>query len=130
MNIDFKAHFAAYDDDAGLRGFVTNVVDGDTLDVVVDLGFMVYHTIRVRIAGINTPEMTAADPATREKAIAAKNRLIELCLNQPVMIHTYKAKTGAYNMTFNRYVADIMLKGRVQVGAMLVKEGHAVVFWP
>jgi micrococcal nuclease len=44
-------------------GKVLNVVDGDTVDLMVDLGFSVHHKIRVRLYGINTPESRTKDAA-------------------------------------------------------------------
>ena len=44
---------------------VTNVVDGDTIDVVIDLGFDISFTSRVRLAGIDTPESRTKDLAEK-----------------------------------------------------------------
>lgn len=46
---------------------VTKVVDGDTIDVDIDLGFNISYTQRVRLAGIDTPESRTKD--LREKAL-------------------------------------------------------------
>lgn len=40
---------------------VLNVVDGDTLDLMIDLGFNIHHKIRVRLFGVNTPESRTKD---------------------------------------------------------------------
>ena len=40
---------------------VKRVVDGDTMDVILDLGFDVHHAVRVRLAGIDTPESRTRD---------------------------------------------------------------------
>ena len=52
---------------------VTKVVDGDTIDVVIDLGFDIYKHERVRIAGIDTPEMRTRDLEEKALGIDATN---------------------------------------------------------
>lgn len=51
---------------------VTKVVDGDTIDVVIDLGFSIYFSSRVRLAGIDTPESRTADKV--EKALGLESK--------------------------------------------------------
>ena len=51
---------------------VLNVVDGDTVDLMVDLGFKVHHKIRVRLYGVNTPESRTKDLKEKELGLKAK----------------------------------------------------------
>ena len=51
---------------------VLGVVDGDTVDLMVDLGFQVHHKIRVRLYGINTPESRTKDLKEKELGLKAK----------------------------------------------------------
>ena len=51
---------------------VMDVIDGDTLDLVVDLGFDVHFRVRVRLHGINTPESRTSDKAEKELGLKAK----------------------------------------------------------
>jgi micrococcal nuclease len=51
---------------------VIKVVDGDTVDVVIDVGFDIYLKKRVRIAGIDTPESRTTDAAEKAKGLEAK----------------------------------------------------------
>jgi hypothetical protein len=53
-------------------GKVLRVVDGDTVDLMVDLGFSVHHKIRVRLYGINTPESRTKDLAEKAMGLKAK----------------------------------------------------------
>lgn len=53
------------------KAIVTNVIDGDTIDATVDLGFTVSVKIRFRLYGIDTPEKTSKDPAVKELALKA-----------------------------------------------------------
>ena len=72
------------------KAIVTNVVDGDTVDVNVDLGFKVYSKQRIRLAGIDTPER--GQPGYQE----AKDRVTELVLNKQVFLTTFKASKFGY----------------------------------
>ena len=54
---------------------VKNVVDGDTIDVVIDLGFDILFASRVRLAGIDTPESRTTDKAEKALGLEAKEYL-------------------------------------------------------
>jgi micrococcal nuclease len=56
---------------------VTNVVDGDTIDVVIDLGFDILFQSRVRLAGIDTPESRTTDKAEKALGLESKKYLAE-----------------------------------------------------
>ncbi len=54
---------------------VTNVVDGDTIDVVIDLGFDISFSSRVRLAGIDTPESRTTDKVEKALGLESKEYL-------------------------------------------------------
>lgn len=54
---------------------VTNVVDGDTIDVDIDLGFSISYSQRVRLAGIDTPESRTTDKMEKALGLEAKEYL-------------------------------------------------------
>ncbi len=54
---------------------VKTVVDGDTIDVVIDLGFDILFASRVRLAGIDTPESRTTDKAEKVLGLEAKEYL-------------------------------------------------------
>ena len=54
------------------------VVDGDTVDAMIDCGFSTFKKERIRLYGINTPEIRTRDKKEKEKGFAAKARLEEL----------------------------------------------------
>lgn len=58
---------------------VVKVVDGDTLDVIIDLGFSVSIRQRVRLMGVDTPESRTLDTEEKKYGLLAKNKLAELC---------------------------------------------------
>ena len=77
---------------------VLRVVDGDTIDVLIDVGFSTFKKERVRLYGINTPETRTRDLEEKQKGLAAKDRLEELikaCENKCV-IKTQLDKKGKY----------------------------------
>lgn len=102
----------------------TKVVDGDTVDLVVDLGFNMYMTRRFRLYGINTAEMHARDPAERTRAQSAKAELEKLLIG-PLTINTLKDSADKYG----RYLATIHANG-INVNEHLVKIGLADVYIP
>jgi micrococcal nuclease len=65
---------------------ITNIVDGDTVDAVVDLGFNVSTKIRFRLNGIDTPEINSKNEAIQAIAKQAKQFLIDQILNKSVVI--------------------------------------------
>lgn len=84
------------------RAVVTRVIDGDTVDCLVDLGFNAYQYVAVRLRNIDTDELHDRDPVKRGRAQIAKEFTLKTLLNRPVLVTTYKDNT-----TFGRYVADI-----------------------
>ena len=73
---------------------ILKVVDGDTVDVDIDLGFgMWLRNERVRVMGIDTPESRTSDPIEKVFGLAAKNRLISL-LGAEAILHTQVNKKG------------------------------------
>ena len=112
------------------RVFVTRVIDGDTIVCLRDLGTHKYDLIKLRLAGVDAPEMrprvgTQAE-RTAEKVLAAKatSRLSELIGGREVIIRT--EKTGKYG----RWLAHIFVPGSETETAnqVLLDEGHAVVY--
>ena len=56
---------------------INRVVDGDTIDVTIDLGFDLFKKERVRVAGVDTPEKRTRDPEGKELGIHATNWMKE-----------------------------------------------------
>ncbi|MGB0788299.1 MAG: thermonuclease family protein [Marinirhabdus sp.] len=99
---------------------ITGVYDGDTVTAVVDLGFLHYQKMRLRLYGINTPEIRGKE---RKEGLVARDIVREMILDKEVEIHTYKDKQGK----FGRYLATIIIDG-VNVNKWLVENGHAVPY--
>lgn len=105
---------------------VVKYIDGDTVDVIVDLGFHILIKKRIRLAGINTPEVRTRDKLIKEKGLAAKARLIELCqLNRdPKKFGGLILKCHGLGK-YGRILGEIFNEN-CSVNKMLVMEGHAV----
>ena len=101
-------------------------VDGDTVDVTLDLGFDILYNNRIRLYGINTPESRTRDLEEKERGLAAKDRVKELCpVGSKITLRTTKDGRGI----FGRILGEIFIPGVVQsVNQLLVEEGHAVEY--
>ena len=98
------------------------VVDGDTVDVILDLGFDVkLHKQRVRLAGIDTPESRTRDLAEKKLGLAAKERLKELCIGSLKVKSLGKGKYG-------RILGIPYTQDGEDICQMLIDEGHAVEY--
>ena len=73
---------------------IVKIVDGDTVDVDIDLGFGLWiHKERIRLHGIDTPESRTRDLEEKKLGLAAKDRVKELCpVGSTVTIKTTKDK--------------------------------------
>ena len=96
---------------------LTRVVDGDTVDVTVDLGFKISYAIRIRLARINAPEISTPE------GIAARDYITTL-LTPVVMIVTKKDSKDNYG----RYLAEITNTTGVDVNQAMLDSGHAVPY--
>jgi micrococcal nuclease len=111
------------------RARVIKVVDGDTVDVDIDLGFGVWlKDERVRIMGIDTPESRTRDKVEKKFGLAAKARLKELLGATPIL-KTQVGKGGEdMKGKFGRILGDFLTEDGKKCGELLVKEGHAVKY--
>lgn len=87
---------------------VLNVVDGDTVDVVVDLGFSISTKQRLRLLGsqfgVDTWEKNSKDPVEKSLALAGEKFTTEKVLDKDVFIITQKSDS------FGRYLAQIIYR--------------------
>tara|TARA_R110002072_G_scaffold12987_2_gene55149 strand:+ start:14960 stop:15286 length:327 start_codon:yes stop_codon:yes gene_type:complete len=93
------------------------VYDGDTVTALVDLGFLHPQEMKLRLYGINTPEVRGEE---RERGLLVRDILRDMVLDKDVQIRSFKDKQGKYG----RYLANIML-GDLDVNEWLVTNGHA-----
>ena len=99
------------------------VIDGDTIDVDIDLGFnVVLSKQRVRLHGIDTPESRTRDLAEKKLGLAAKERLKELCVKKLQLLSLGKGKYG-------RILGIPHTENGEDICKMLISEGHAVEYF-
>jgi len=110
---------------------ITKVVDGDTIDVVIDLGFDIYKHERVRIAGIDTPEKRTRDLEEKALGIDATNWMkgtLEDTINgeHELTIRTeLKGGVGKYGRLLGwLYVGD----DPISLNEQMIDEGYALEY--
>lgn len=103
---EFETHPASYTQARSVgcyRAVCKNVTDGDTFDAFIDLGMGKYAYDTIRLQGLDTPEIFhPSSAAERIHGQAAMARAVELLLDKPILIKTYRDAE-----TFGRYVADV-----------------------
>ena len=103
---------------------VENIVDGDTIDVLIDLGFDILFQSRVRLAGIDTPESRTRDLA--EKALGLESK--EYLKKQLKDAKSVVIKTEKMNSTekFGRILGWIYINGdTVSLNDIMINDGYA-----
>ena len=113
---------------------VIKVVDGDTVDVDINLGFGVWlHDERVRIMGIDTPESRTSDKVEDLFGEAAKARLKELMEDGGKLITTEDRKGEDMKGKFGRILGDFYVERyegeKEKVTDIMIEEGHAVAYF-
>jgi len=116
---------------------VLRVVDGDTVDVDIDLGFgIILKDERVRIMGIDTPESRTSDKVEKQFGLAAKKRLKDLVGGKSGPILKTQINKDGEDMRgkFGRVLGDFTVYDPKvdawrMVTEMLVEEGHAVAYF-
>jgi len=109
---------------------INRVVDGDTVDVDIDLGFgMWMHDERIRIMGIDTPESRTSDKVEKIFGKAAKARLQEL-LGETAILKTQISKKGEdMRGKFGRVLGDFVAADGRLVTEIMIEEGHCVPYF-
>ena len=115
---------------------ILRVVDGDTVDVDIDLGFGVWmHKERVRIMGIDTPESRTRDKVEKKFGLASKARLKELMpIGSMQILKTQIDKSGEYKKgKLGRILGDFIIPDddtltTTMVTTIMINEGYAVSY--
>jgi micrococcal nuclease len=101
---------------------ILKVVDGDTVDALIDLGFYTYIHKRVRLYGLNAPESRTRDKEEKARGIAAKRRLKELLKSKNIKIISHGV--GKFDRVLGEFICD-----DENINEQLVTEGHAVKYF-
>ena len=108
---------------------IVKIVDGDTVDIDLDLGFGVWlRDERVRIMGIDTPESRTSDKIEKIFGLAAKDRLNSLLGGEAILLS--QVTKGGENMKgkFGRILGNFKTIDGKNVADVLMEEGHAVAY--
>ena len=105
---------------------IKRIVDGDTVDVDIDLGFgVVLANERVRIMGIDTPESRTRDLVEKKFGLAAKAKLKEILGKKAILkCQKYDAKGK-----FGRILGDFSTVDGQMATKILIETGHAVAYF-
>ena len=103
---------------------VTSVVDGDTIDVVIDLGFDIMFASRVRLAGIDTPESRTTDKAEKVLGLESKEYLKKYLKDaKSVIIKTEKMDSSE---KYGRILGWVYVNGdTVSLNDKMINDGYA-----
>ena len=113
---------------------ILKIVDGDTVDVDIDLGFGIVLTDeRVRIMGIDTPESRTSDKIEKIFGLASKDRLKHLLNKEAILVTTIDKGGEDMKGKFGRVLGDFKCyyapeDRETTVSEILIKEGHAVAY--
>ncbi|MBV22757.1 MAG: nuclease [Euryarchaeota archaeon] len=119
---------------------ILRVVDGDTVDIDIDLGFGIWvHKERVRMMGIDTPESRTKDLTEKQFGLASKARLKELLpIGSIQILKTEIDKSGEDKKgKFGRILGDFLIERNVsgsyeqnvRVTSIMIEEGHGVKYF-
>jgi|TARA_B100000700_G_C14996715_1_gene834220 micrococcal nuclease len=113
------------------RGKLDRVVDGDTIDALIDVGFDIWFKKRIRFKGIDTWESRTRNLEEKKKGLLAKERTKEL-------LEEVSSKSGYFRLRshgvgkYGRVLADIFIQDKegkeICINQQLITEGHAYVY--
>ena len=113
------------------RGKLDRVVDGDTIDALIDVGFDIWFKKRIRFKGIDTWESRTRDLEEKKRGLEAKKRTQEL-------LEEVSSKSGYFRLRshgvgkYGRVLADIFIKDKegkeICINQQLITEGHAYFY--
>jgi micrococcal nuclease len=103
---------------------VTGVVDGDTIDVELDLGFNISYSQRVRLAGIDTPESRTTDKKEKALGLESKQRLKDVLSKAQVVV--IRTELPDSSEKYGRILGWLFVDGAEKsVNEALVADGYA-----
>lgn len=105
---------------------VVRVVDGDTVDVNIDLGFGIWRKKeRVRLLGIDTPESRTRDEIEKKFGLLAKNFLLKMLNDNTIILKTFKDEEGK----FGRILGELWIENdEISINQHLINNYHAVKY--
>ena len=114
------------------KATLIKIVDGDTVDAMIDCGFSTFKKERIRLHGINAPESRTRDKEEKKRGLAAKARLKELIKEgkNKFIVETKIDKKGKFGRLLGTLYRDETpaTDAPVSYNQMLINEGHAVAY--
>ena len=113
------------------RGKLERVVDGDTIDALIDVGFDIWIKKRIRYKGIDTWESRTRDLAEKAKGLEAKARNKELLMEISSKSGYFRLKSHGVGK-YGRVLGEIFIEDtegkQWNINETLISEGHAYVY--
>ncbi len=113
------------------RGKLERVVDGDTIDALIDVGFDIWVKKRIRYKGIDTWESRTRDLAEKAKGLEAKARNKELLIEVSAKSGYFRLKSygvGKYGRVLGEIFIQDANDNTININNQLIDEGHAYVY--
>ena len=113
------------------RGKLERVVDGDTIDALIDVGFDIWIKKRIRYSGIDTWESRTRDLAEKAKGLEAKARNKELLMEISSKSGYFRLKSygvGKYGRVLGEIYIEDKEGKQYNINKTLISEGHAYVY--
>ena len=110
---------------------VLRVVDGDTVDVDIDLGFGVWmHKERIRLHGIDTPESRTRDLEEKKYGLIAKQKIKDFMpVGSMQTLVTTKVKAGKFGRILGKFlIYDKTTDSQMTINDWMIREHHAVAY--
>ena len=113
------------------RGKLERVVDGDTIDALIDVGFDIWLKKRIRFKGIDAWESRTRDLEEKAKGLEAKARLIELLDKVSSKPGYFRIKSHGLGK-YGRLLGELFILDNngnsISINQQLIEEGHAYVY--
>ena len=113
------------------RGNLERVVDGDTIDALIDVGFDIWVKKRIRYSGIDTWESRTRDLEEKAKGLEAKARNKELLMevsSKPGYFRLKSFGVGKYGRVLGEIYIQDSNKNTICINNQLINEGHAYIY--
>ena len=110
------------------KAIITKVIDGDTVDVDIDLGFEVWlRNQRIRLYGIDTPESRTSDKIEKVFGNLAKSKILEFCpIGSSIILQT---KTDDSRGKYGRILGELVTNEGVNVNEYMIENNYAVAYF-
>ena len=113
------------------RGNLERVVDGDTIDALIDVGFDIWIKKRIRYSGIDTWESRTRNLEEKAKGLEAKARNKELLMEVSLKPGYFRLKSfgvGKYGRVLGEIYIQDSNKNTICINNQLINEGHAYIY--